>query len=197
MKTIYIIFMTIFIFGCSTNKQIEHYSFISKSSETLDYGSGTPWLDGYVVTAKHVDVGNNEVVHNCSNGCDLKFVKMNNSVVFSWREPKANEEIRTVGTHMNFDSFQQRFISKSINRSGKDSNEGIKIKSEGNTVYNLAKMDAPKGLSGGPVFSKDGYAIGILIGSLTETKSGISHESAVYIPYSTIIYEWNKYKKAY
>jgi len=165
-----------------------------------DYGSGVRWNDDYVVTAKHVSFAQGSV-YKCSENCDLQFVKrkiVGNGVVPQWRESVATEKVTIIGNSIG----GKTVISKGqdINRyfyvaSGKVESRPEKPNQENAIVY-ASTAEIVHGQSGGPVFGDDGKVVGMLIGKTILTgKEGKQYTVSVYVPYSVIKAEWEKYKK--
>lgn len=165
-----------------------------------DYGSGVRWNKDYVVTAKHVSFAQDSV-YKCSENCDLQFVKreiVGNGVVPEWRESVAAENVTIIGNSVG----GKTVISKGqdINRyfyvaAGKVESSPEKVGQENAVVY-ASTAQIVHGQSGGPVFGDDGKVVGMLIGKTILTgKDGEQYTVSVYVPYSVIKTEWEKYQK--
>lgn len=165
-----------------------------------DYGSGVRWNNDYVVTAKHVGFAQNSV-YKCSENCDLQFVKrkvVGNGVVPEWRESVATEKVTIIGNSIGGKTVVSK--GRDINRyfyvaSGKIESRPEKANQKNAIVY-ASTAEIVDGQSGGPVFSDDGKVVGMLIGKTILTgKGGEKYTVSVYVPYSVIKAEWEKYKK--
>lgn len=165
-----------------------------------DYGSGIRWNKDYVVTAKHVSFAQNSV-YKCSDNCDLQFVKreiVGNGVVPEWRDSVAAEKVTIVGNSIDGKTVVSK--GQDINRyfyvsAGKVESRPEKEEQRNAIVY-ASTAQIVHGQSGGPVLGDDGKVLGMLIGKTILTgKGGEKYTVSVYVPYSVIKAEWEKYKK--
>lgn len=154
-----------------------------KFKDTLnEFGSGVQWNEDYVVTAKHVAFVKNSA-YKCGEGCDLQFVKRKAFAgVPSWRAVVALEQLTFVGTDQ---------LSQLQQKTGFDIDKTAVTTVNRAIPVRLVSTPTVVGMSGGPAYAKDGSVVGILTGSVTDSKST---EFAVMIPYEVIQSEWLKFQ---
>lgn len=164
-----------------------------------DYGSGARWNNDYVVTAKHVNFVEDSV-YICSKNCDIRFIKMKSlsKNTTKWREPYANENVTIIGSSIGGDTVITK--GKDLNLEYYVVNDKIESypekKEQKNALVYTSTAQVIEGQSGGPVYSDDGYIIGIVIGhTILTPKVGDKFSVSVYIPYSIIKKEWEKFNK--
>lgn len=149
-----------------------------------DYGSAVQWNADYAVTAKHNTFAENSV-YKCQEGCDIQFIKRKaTGEVPVWREIVALEQITFVGIDQN-DKLQSK--------TGFDLNTTVKTIPNKAINVHLVSTATPRGMSGGPAYSNDGAAVGILTGAVY---SDTPDEKAVLVGYSVIKAEWVKFQAA-
>jgi hypothetical protein len=158
-----------------------------------DMASGIRWNNDYVVTAKHVTFAK-DIEYKSPGELDLQFVKNsgNNVILPQWRERQAGESVSIVGVNQ---SGKTKIVT------GKD----LDIYSEqGNSINYLTTAVTVGGQSGGPVFGHDGKVIGMLVaitngkdadGNKDQALANKGEQFSLYIPYSVIEAEWNKFQK--
>lgn len=166
-----------------------------KFKDTLDdFGSGIQWNNDYVVTAKHVNFVEGSA-YQCGEGCEVQFIKHKAVVaVPAWREVVAEENMTFVGIDKTF---------KPRSGSGKDLDRVTKTTSIQQVVAKMSMSITVGGMSGGPAYGDDGKVIGMLTGGVSGLKNdGTTDEGlaakgndfSVYLPYSVIQAEWNKFQ---
>lgn len=202
LKQILVVVAALVIVGCASPSPYNYVRMEKTTSFTengvrytkADIGSAVQWNEDYVVTAKHVDYVDG-IEYKCDEGCDLQFVKKKaKGPIPLWRERIANEEVTIVGTNMN----KRVVVAK-----GKDLDIYSTSSSNMNTNVYVSTAITEGGMSGGPVFENDLKVVGILTGAT----NGIDVEGnklpelvgkgdvfSLYIPYSTIQAEWDKFQ---
>lgn len=188
------------LIGCATEPtkyvQFQNITKISKNGSIYtqkDMASGIRWNNDYVVTAKHVTFAK-DIEYKSYGELDLQFVKNsgNNVILPQWRERQAGETVSIIGVSQS---------GKTQIATGKDLDVYTE---EGNSINYITTAVTVGGQSGGPVFGYDGKVIGMLVGitngkdaSGKKTKALIDkgEEFSLYIPYSVIESEWNKFQK--
>ncbi len=121
-------------------------------------GTATQWNEEYAVTAAHTPFIDG-VVHRCSTGCDLVFIKRKaTGPIPKWREPVPGEEVVAVG--------YSGALMMPVMGTGTARSTLVNREDEGSgTLY--ATHDAPLtvGMSGGPLYgATDKAVLGINIG---------------------------------
>lgn len=186
--------------------QAGEYEYVSITKETkfkksangftkTDIGSGVQWNEDYVVTAKHVDFVSNSA-YSCDT-CDLQFIKHKaTGAVPQWRERADNEMLTIVGVNQ---QKNERVVK------GKDLNVYNTTNKTVESRTFLTNATITGGMSGGPVYGADNKVIGIATASINGADvyqylpAGAIQKSqkiAVYVPYSTIQSEWEKFQKS-
>lgn len=153
-------------------------------------GSAIQWNQHYAVSVSHIPMLLN-VVHRCSTGCDLVFIRRESEGPLpSWRPTVIGERVQAVGENVMLMTVQGLGTSKApmvrLDRPG-DS-----------TAYALNDAPVVKGMSGGPVYGHDGAVVGMTIGIFrpqTSLPPSISNSKSlsVYVPYEIIQREWRLY----
>lgn len=184
-------------------------------------GSGAQWNADYVVTARHVllDASQGRAEFECNTGCDLKFVqRAATSGIPSWRERTRGESLAAVGYTIKPDATDPgRVTRRKVVANGFDADIATRTTVDGNNWLMLARMDTVNGMSGGPLYGADGNIVGILTGStMLKRESGFYYDAdgnqvapapqsadavtegkllayAVYIPYSMIHEQWQRF----
>lgn len=154
-------------------------------------GSAIQWNQQYAVSAAHIPLLP-DVVHRCSTGCDMVFIRHEaEGPVPTWRPTVVGERLETVGQSPLFVTVRgigsSRFPTVRLNRSG-DS-----------THYALADAPVAKGMSGGPVYGVDDAVVGMTVGMfLPATPLPASLQEApslsVYLPYEIVLREWKLFR---
>lgn len=163
---------------------------------TVFVGSAVQWDENYAVTAAHTPLVK-KVVHRCSTGCDLLFVKRKaKGPVPEWRDSVPGEKVITAGSSI-------AYIP--IYGVGKASSTRVKINNQ-NEINGLMAHSAPiaSGMSGGPVYGADGKVLGMTLGKGKNMKfwgehgeHSIAHQPRVslFIPYEDIKAEWEIFQR--
>ncbi|WP_281686873.1 serine protease [Pseudomonas citronellolis] len=170
----------------SSDESLPGY-FTVNSTAHLFHGSAVQWNQHYAISAGHIPLLSN-VVHRCSTGCDLVFIRHEaRGTVPAWRPAVVGETLETVGQSPLLVTVKGSGTSKAIqvrlNRKGDD------------TAYALSDAPVAKGMSGGPVYGKDDAVVGMTIGIFqpnTPLPAALknSRSLSVYIPYQVIQREW-------
>ncbi|UST72283.1 S1C family serine protease [Pseudomonas siliginis] len=155
-------------------------------------GSAVQWNREYAVSAAHIPLLSN-VVHHCSTGCDLVFIRHKaEDLLPTWRPTVAGEKLQTVGLSPFLVTVKGAGTSKgprvSLNRAG-DS-----------TAYALSDAPVVQGMSGGPVYGDDGAVVGMTIGIFLPDSPLLpplknSASLSVYVPYDIIQREWRLFSE--
>lgn len=120
-------------------------------------GTSTQWNEEYAVTAAHIPF-TGDVVHRCSSGCDLVFIKRKaKGELPIWREPVPGEQVVAVG--------YSGTMLVSVKGVGQAKSTRV-IKEDEDSAILYATHDAPltSGMSGGPLYGEDKAVLGINIG---------------------------------
>lgn len=153
-------------------------------------GSAVQWNEDYAVTVKHIPLMP-DVVHTCSSGCDLVFIRHKaEGPLPEWREFVKGEAVIAMG-----------FSPLLVTVEGQGVAKGARLMMPGKvdaTPY--AVHDAPivVGMSGGPVYGADGAVLGITVGmwvggqpAFGELKS--SARLSLFLPYEIVLREWQQF----
>jgi hypothetical protein len=190
------ILLSIILSGCNgtlktvpPDSELPGYIKISSGfpAPSLFHGSGIQWNEEYAVSVSHMPFLSN-VVHTCSTGCDLVFIKHKaKELTPNWRKAKTGEPVRTVGTSATYTTLMGEGKSKAVKANLNRKND--------NTKYSLTDAPVVKGMSGGPIYTEDNYIIGMTVGIFLPTQSTYSARSfSAYVPYETILREWKIFK---
>lgn len=120
-------------------------------------GTSTQWNEEYAVTAAHIPF-TTDVVHRCTSGCDLVFIKRKaKGEIPVWREPVPGEEVVAVGY-----SGAVLLPVKGIGQA--KSTRVIKEDESSSILYATHDASLTSGMSGGPLYGSDRAVLGINIG---------------------------------
>lgn len=153
-------------------------------------GSAVQWNQEYAVTVRHIPLLAG-VVHRCSSGCDMVFIRRPaEGPVPPWRDAVPGEPVSAVG-----------FSPVLVNLRGNGVARGMRIRLDGDadpTAYAVHDGPIVQGMSGGPVYGRDGAVLGITVGMLFGTPPAIgdlraSQRLSLYLPYEVIRKEWDTY----
>lgn len=153
----------------------------------LFQGSAIQWNEHYAITAAHIPMLS-DVVHTCSTGCDLVFIRHEaEGPVPKWRKPIAGEKVETVGRNPLLMMVEGDGTSKAFKTRLTRPND--------NTIYSLTDAPLVVGMSGGPVYGSDKAVLGMNVGIFepsTKLPAAMSPNGSlsVYVPYETIEREW-------
>lgn len=201
MKKAFLLFLSVSLAGCNgiLNLITNPEQFPGRSTVLSSFpapaafvGTATQWTSEYAVTAAHTPFISN-VVHKCSTGCDLVFIKKNSSgVVPQWRDPVPGEIVFSAGTNVAY---------MPVYGHGKFSDTLMEINNY-DFPFPLSVHSAPvtSGMSGGPIYGRDGKILGINLGrakgvkfSGPQTTYSAAHleRMSLAIPYAQIAKEWD------
>lgn len=153
-------------------------------------GGAVQWNQEFAVTVAHIPYLPN-VVHSCSSGCDLVFFKHPaEGPLPTWRNVSAGESVTAVGSSP---------LSVDVKGEGTAKKSRVRLSDVSDpTPYAVHDGPTIMGMSGGPVYGKDGAVVGMTIGMLTDglPRSGelsTSKRLSIYLPYDIIRKEWGLY----
>ncbi|MHC5352369.1 serine protease [Metapseudomonas furukawaii] len=159
----------------------------SGAAALLYVGSAVQWNQRYAVSAAHIPSLSN-VVHRCSTGCDLVFIRRDaEGTPPTWRPAIAGEPLETVG---------QSPLLITVKGTGTSKTQRVRLNEKGDhTPYALSDAPVVEGMSGGPVYGADdavvGMTVGIYLPRLPLPPSLANSETlTVYVPYDIIQREW-------
>lgn len=160
---------------------------LSGAAALLYVGSAVQWNQHYAVSAAHIPSVPN-VVHRCSTGCDLVFIRRDaEGMAPVWRQAIAGEVLETVG--------QSPWLS-TVKGIGTSKAQRVRLNEKGDhTPYALSDAPVVEGMSGGPVYGTDDAVVGITVGIYLPQlplppSLGNSKPLTVYVPYDIIQREW-------
>jgi len=153
----------------------------------LFQGSAIQWNQHYAVSAAHIPMLP-DVVHRCSTGCDLVFIRREaEGPVPNWRPTVVGETLEVVGLSPSLVTVRGIGVSKAAK---------VRLDRAGDTTA-YAVNDAPivKGMSGGPVYGADDAVVGMTIGIFQPQHPRMGarqndRKLSVYVPYEIIQKEW-------
>lgn len=159
-------------------------------------GSAVQWNEEYAVTAAHTPFVTN-VVHRCSSGCDVVFVKRKASGrIPQWRAAVPGEEVTSAGHSPFLLSVYGKGIASDTRMLVRNADVPFPL-----SVHSAAIV---KGMSGGPLYGSDGKVLGINIGlnigriqtlgQPTELSPSRLPRVSYYIPYHEIEKEWRVFQ---
>lgn len=173
--------------------------FSSLPAPMVFMGTATQWNEDYAVTAAHIPF-TGDVVHRCSSGCDLVFIKRKaEGPVPEWREPVPGEEVVAVG-------YSGAMLIPVHGRGQAKSTRVVLEDTTASIAY--ATHDAPltMGMSGGPLYGKDKAVLGINLGfgldyrwytDLDDPHSiGHSKRNSYYLSTDVIRAEWELFQRS-
>lgn len=162
-------------------------------------GTATQWNEDYAVTAAHIPF-TEDVVHRCSTGCDLVFIKRKaEGPVPQWRDPVPGERVVAVGY-----SGAMLVLVRGV---GYAKSTKVMLEDK-NAQVAYATHDAPLtfGMSGGPLYGEDKAVLGINLGfgldykwySDLDDPNSIGHSSrnSYYLSTDVIRAEWEAYQQS-
>ncbi|SDI27005.1 hypothetical protein SAMN05216189_1003208 [Pseudomonas delhiensis] len=159
----------------------------SGAAALLYMGSAVQWNTHYAVSAAHIPSLRN-VVHHCSTGCDLVFIRRDaEGRPPVWRPAITGEVLNTVG--------QNPFLG-TLKGTGTSKAQRVRLDVEGDrTRYALSDAPVVEGMSGGPVYGADQAVVGITVGIYLPhlplpASLASSKPLTVYVPYDIIQREW-------
>lgn len=155
-------------------------------------GSAVQWNRQYAVSAAHIPLLA-DVVHRCSTGCDLVFIRHDaESSLPKWRPTIVGEKLQTVGLSP---------FMVTVKGSGTSKGPRISLNRKGDsTPYALNDAPVVQGMSGGPVYGADGAVVGMTIGMFLPDSPLLpslqnSDSLSVYVPYDIIQREWQLFSE--
>lgn len=184
-----------FIGGCSTNLELVSPNdalpgyFPVSSGAPVPYlfqGSAVQWNRHYAVSAAHIPLLAN-VVHRCSSGCDLVFIRRDaDGPLPTWRPSVVGEPLETVG---------QSPLLLLVKGSGTSrAQKVLRNKQSDTTAYAINDAPVVEGMSGGPVYGKDRAVVGMTVGIFqpqVPLPAPLQNKKlSVYVPYEIVQREW-------
>ncbi|EIM17040.1 S1C family serine protease [Pseudomonas chlororaphis] len=170
----------------SSNEELPGY-FPINAVAYLFQGSAVQWNQNYAVSVAHIPLLP-DVVHHCSTGCDLVFLRHNaDGILPVWRSAIAGEAVETVGNSP---------LLITIKGTGTHKTPKARLDRKGDsTAYALNDAPVAQGMSGGPVYGKDGAVLGMTVG-IFQPHSPLpialksSKRLSAYLPYEIVQREW-------
>lgn len=181
MKKIILAVLALASTACASHQDYDNMGLNNENSNISAY---IQMDDEYAMTAKHANVNN--VVYECSVGCDLVFFKhpSNNYKQGIWRNPIVGERVTQVGSDSDGDAVEKQ---------GKVLNQDIKPSADSQFFYMTTTAYTTKGMSGGPVYGQDGRLIGMTLGSpVMKDNDGVN---SIFVSNEIIKVEWEKFKE--
>ncbi|MGN7738582.1 trypsin-like peptidase domain-containing protein [Pseudomonas sp. 22526] len=159
----------------------------------LFQGSAVQWNQDYAVTVGHIPLLP-DVAYHCSSGCDMVFIRHPaEGPVPLWRDSVLGEPVTAVGFSPILMDLKGEGIAKSMRVRLSNSSDP--------TAYAVHDGPIVQGMSGGPVYGRDGAVLGITVGMLFggapafgDLKS--SERLSLYLPYDVIRKEWETYSRS-
>jgi len=182
------------LYGCNgmpTISQSDSYFTIFSIGGYM--ASATQWNGEYAVTVKHTPFRSYE--YACSTGCDMVFFKHKSLKPPSWRQGITGESISVYGRGLTLTTLKGE--GKLYSTPFLNTEEGSK------ELYRIHDAPLAKGMSGGSVVANsDGKVVGINVGIYSTTLHSLSGHAemkdakrvSIFVPYSTIQREWDKFK---
>jgi hypothetical protein len=195
-------FVSLLLVGCNgvprplASDEGLHGHFTVNSGFPLPYffqGSAVQWNQDYAVTVRHIPLIPN-VVYQCSSGCDMVFIRHPaEGPIPLWRDPVRGEPVTAVG-----------FSPMLMDLKGEGSAKGMRVRlsnSSDPTAYAVHDGPIVHGMSGGPVYGRDGAVLGITVGMLFGATPAFgdlksSERLSLYLPYDVINKEWEAYNRS-
>lgn len=153
-------------------------------------GVAVQWNQDIAVTVAHIPNLNN-VVYSCSSGCDLVFFRHTaEGPLPAWRNVEAGEAVTAVGSSP---------LSIDVKGEGVAKNTRVRLSDVSDpTPYAVHDGPIMVGMSGGPVYGKDGAVVGITIGMHTDPPPRTGELSgtkrlSIFLPYDIVHREWRLY----
>lgn len=181
MKKIILIMLALASTACASHNE---YDNLGLTNEDFGKSAFIQMDENYAMTAKHVGIQN--VVYECSVGCDLVFFKHSdpNYKKDIWRNPIVGEKTNQVGSDRDGDPVEKKGVVL---------NEYRKPSADSQFYYMTTTAYTMKGMSGDPVYGQDGRLIGMTLGS-PEAKDSDGVNS-IFVSNEIIKVEWAKFKE--
>ena len=193
MNVLMLLFSLVLLGGCSTMSNVSSLEYIEiKDGRSVTNGTGTPWVEGVYVTAKHVALpASVEVLHECQTGCDLKFyARRETAPLPAWRAPQAGEKVVAAGFVRIQEGMTYQGAPRLMQLDVKDAELSISLADIPGAKYRGLIGRNKQGMSGGPIIAHDGEFVGIQIG---QSKAKDGSPLIIYIPTDEIDKEWGVY----
>lgn len=166
-----------------------------QKKKTLDIKDGIQWNEEYRVVSTHTQ-RTDETNYNCDT-CEITFVKHKaTKSVPQWRESVPGEELNVMSL-----TKDNSVVTTKV----KDINLANSTTTNRDSEVYLLEGQFDSDMTGGIIYSNDNKIVGLF--STTTMGVGVSktvsekviknkHQLAIYVPYSTIQTEWEKFKNS-
>ncbi|MBU4633460.1 S1C family serine protease [Pseudomonas chlororaphis] len=153
----------------------------------LFQASAIQWNQHYAVSVAHIPLLT-DVVYRCSTGCDLVFLRHEaDGALPIWRSAVVGETVKTVGKSP---------LLITVKGTGTHKASKARLgRTDDDTVYALNDAPVAQGMSGGPVYGRDGAVLGMTVG-IFQAQSSLpsalknNQRLSAYLPYEIIQREW-------